>query len=378
MLGSTVGNNGAGNGGGGIYAADGLVEVTASTIADNTSTTKASHGGGGVAMVTGTVLITSSTISGNVETRIAGTDNAGGGGIGNTSGTLIIRHSTIANNSITSSSGDAPATGGGISGPATLDHIIVADNFAQDGGHDLSGEFDARYSLIEDTAGALIIDNGGLILDFDPQLGPLQDNGGPTHTHAPLGRRTYNVGDPAAIAGLDDVPLHDQRGSGFERIKVGRIDIGAVEIDELPPPVCDFDEDGICNVQDLDGLISALAAGINDATYDVTGEGVLNIADRNQWLVDAGQLNLPSGNPYLLGDANLDGSVDGQDFIAWNAHKFTATGTWSQGDFNADGQTDGQDFVIWNMFKFQESDEEEDSAPGRISVEVHQPWEVGP
>ncbi|MEM8678237.1 MAG: choice-of-anchor Q domain-containing protein [Planctomycetota bacterium] len=377
VLGSTVVNNGAGNGGGGIYAEDGLVEVTASTIADNTSTTKASHGGGGVAMVTGTVLITSSTISGNVETRTAGSDNAGGGGIGNTAGTLTIRHSTVVNNSINSTKG-ASANGGGIAGAATLDHTIVADNVAQDVGNDLFGEIVARYSLIEDTAGALITDDGGLIIGFDPNLGPLQDNGGPTRTHAPLGRRTYNVGDPAANAGVDQVPMTDQRGSGFNRIKGGRIDIGAVELDPLPPPVCDFDGDDLCSIEDLDGLISALAAGINDPTYDVTGEGVLNIADRNQWLVEAGQFNLASGNAYLLGDANLDGVVDGQDFIIWNANKFTFTGAWSQGDFNADGQTDGQDFVIWNMFKFQESDEEEDSAPGRISVEVRQPWEVGP
>ena len=75
-------------------------------------------------------------------------------------------------------------------------------------------------------------------------------------------------------------------------------------------------------------------------------------------------MNLPSGNAYLLGDANLDGVVDGQDFIIWNANKFTFTSAWSQGDFNADGTTDGQDFVIWNMFKFQESDEEE-AGPAR-------------
>ena len=33
-------------------------------------------------------------------------------------------------------------------------------------------------------------------------------------------------------------------------------------------------------------------------------------------------MNLPSGNPYLLGDANLDGTVDGQDFLIWNSNKF--------------------------------------------------------
>ena len=57
-----------------------------------------------------------------------------------------------------------------------------------------------------------------------------------------------------------------------------------------------------------------------------------------------------------MGDANLDGRVDGFDFIAWNAYKFTATGKWSQGDWNADGNTDGQDILIWDANKFQSSD----------------------
>lgn len=57
-----------------------------------------------------------------------------------------------------------------------------------------------------------------------------------------------------------------------------------------------------------------------------------------------------------MADANLDGVVDGQDFVVWNANKFTPTGKWSQADWNADGVTDGQDFIIWNGNKFQSSD----------------------
>jgi len=48
--------------------------------------------------------------------------------------------------------------------------------------------------------------------------------------------------------------------------------------------------------------------------------------------------------------------VDGQDFVAWNANKFTATAAWSGGDFNADGTVDGQDFVTWNSHKFTSAD----------------------
>ena len=65
---------------------------------------------------------------------------------------------------------------------------------------------------------------------------------------------------------------------------------------------------------------------------------------------------MPSGNPYLPGDANLDGSVDGQDFIEWNANKFTDTHAWCAGNFNADESVDGQDFIIWNANKFTSAD----------------------
>ena len=58
----------------------------------------------------------------------------------------------------------------------------------------------------------------------------------------------------------------------------------------------------------------------------------------------------------LPGDANVDGAVDGSDFLIWNANKFTNTPGWRNGDFNADGTIDGQDFLIWNNFKFQAVD----------------------
>jgi len=50
-----------------------------------------------------------------------------------------------------------------------------------------------------------------------------------------------------------------------------------------------------------------------------------------------------------LGDANLDGIVNGLDYTAWADH-FGASGgsgNWSQGDFNHDGVVDGLDYVLW-------------------------------
>ena len=69
---------------------------------------------------------------------------------------------------------------------------------------------------------------GGSASNADPLLGPLADNGGPTDTHALLsGSPAIDAGDNGAATGL----ATDQRGSGFDRIRFGTVDIGAFEVD---------------------------------------------------------------------------------------------------------------------------------------------------
>ena len=121
-------------------------------------------------------------------------------------------------------------------------------------------------------------------------------------------------------------------------------------------PTADIDDDGQLDINDLDTLVAAIASNSTDQRYDVNGDRQIDPADRDAWLAAAGAANLPSGLPYLLADANLDGIVDGIDFVAWNDNKFTATAAWSAGDFNADGAIDGQDFILWNENKFQAAD----------------------
>ena len=118
----------------------------------------------------------------------------------------------------------------------------------------------------------------------------------------------------------------------------------------------DFDTDGDLDVNDIDLLIAEIAGGNNTPFYDLTDDGQVDLDDRDAWLEIAGAANLPSGNSYLLGDANLDGTVDREDFLVWNDNKFTSVAAWSAGDFNADGFVDGRDLLIWNENKFTSSD----------------------
>jgi hypothetical protein len=60
----------------------------------------------------------------------------------------------------------------------------------------------------------------------------------------------------------------------------------------------------------------------------------------------------------LLGDANLDGKVNGSDFnlMATNFNQAVTAG-WDKGDFNYDGKVNGNDFVLlaanFNQFASQ-------------------------
>ena len=66
---------------------------------------------------------------------------------------------------------------------------------------------------------------------------------------------------------------------------------------------------------------------LHDATFDLTGDGLVDMVD-----VDELVLNILG---TLYGDANLDRTVDGSDFILWNCQQFQRGG-WRKGDFNGD------------------------------------------
>jgi hypothetical protein len=108
----------------------------------------------------------------------------------------------------------------------SITNSTIAGNAAADR-PDISSVLDVSgYNLFGDS-------NGGSgfaptdILNVDPMIGDLQDNGGPTKTYALLpGSPAINAGDPNPA----DPPEWDQRGPGFPRIVNGRLDIGAFEV----------------------------------------------------------------------------------------------------------------------------------------------------
>jgi hypothetical protein len=135
----------------------------------------------------------------------------------------------------------------------------------------------------------------------------------------------------------------------------------------------DFDGNGTYECADVDSLVNEIVAGTNTISFDLTGDALVDVDDLNAWLGFAGTaLGLPG--PILPADANLDGSVNGQDFVRWNNFKFTSGNGFCGGDFNADGFTNGQDFVTWNTFKFQDSDVQAVPEPHRWLMLVGSSW----
>lgn len=107
-------------------------------------------------------------------------------------------------------------------------------------------------------------------------------------------------------------------------------------------PSADFDGDGDMDNDDVDALVGEIVAGTNESTFDISADGIVNNADLSQWLRDAATNN-GFNAPYLLGDANLNGSVDSGDLnnlaLSWRQN----VALWSAGDFNADGVVNAAD-----------------------------------
>jgi hypothetical protein len=211
-------------GGGGVAVEAGVLNAEGNSFVANTSL----GGGGGIDTgVSSTVNVMASTFHQN-----ASTSGLGGAGI-LARGDLVISNSTITGNSDTSGTGVGGVNHLGSSG-LLLSSTIVSGNT----GLDAKNNPDLKTSAAAVSDGHNLVgkSNGvqGLLatdlVGVDPQLGPLQYNGGTTASRVPL------AGSAAIGAGNNPYNAsYDQRGAGFSRRTQGAIDIGAVQFDAANP-----------------------------------------------------------------------------------------------------------------------------------------------
>jgi len=264
--------------GGGIYTVGNLLAVANSVIAGNSS----ERDGGGLYVKSSDVVLTNVTFSGNSATN-------GGGIYLRSFGDFVAASVTISSNTA--------AAGGGIyddgNDEGELKNTIVAGNAAPsvpdvEGmlvslGHNLIGNGTGSSGFANGAMGDQVGTSGSPI---DPLLGPLQNNGGPTFTHALL------PGSPAVDTGTNALaPATDQRGPGFPRIINGIIDIGAFEAPVCLPPI-------------VNALTNHYACYLSPIVFSVTVTSALPYTV--QWCEDGNDISDATNTTYLIPDVYYD------------------------------------------------------------------------
>ena len=312
VIDSTISNNTAGTGGG-IYISGGTVDIINSTISSNI----AKSGGVGGIYQSGSksLKIVNSTISGNLATGTSGN----GGGI-RSADPLTVENSTISNNTASNGGGmyvtdvvnvnnstitsNDAGQGSGVvistSAAGSFSNSIVAGNKQNLDISNLSNSLTSQgNNLIGNAITLELVFNktgdkvGSIATPLDPMLGPLQNNGGITATHALL------AGSPAINAGNSTL-IKDQRGLG----RNGLPDIGAFEFDgindTIPPTVV-----GLTPTDEGTGVLTNANLVINFSEPVKKGTGNISIKklSDNSLVTNIdvnGPVNVISGNQLTI------------------------------------------------------------------------------
>jgi hypothetical protein len=333
------GNNNALNGAG-IFNT-GTAKVTDSTLSDNT----ANFDGGGIGNL-GTMALTNCTLAANSATSHlgGGVSNSGpmtvtnctfagnsahdGGGIANEDlSTLTLTNCTLADNSAT-------GHGGGLLNlvAPTVANTIIAGNTAPNDPDAYGALTSQGYNLIGNSSGGSGFAATDLI-GVNPQLGLLQDNGGPlagapgsqqvvpTLALLPSSPAIDTGSDALAVDPATGIPLFtDER--GFDRVANGTVDIGAFEV-QIYLVYSNADSGG-----------GTLRTALSDA--DRAGGSVIAFTT-------GGTINLASALPDITRSVQILGP--GADDLT--VQRSTAAGTPDFGIFFVNGPSGGiQDITV--------------------------------
>lgn len=286
LVDSVVTGNTATAAGGGIDNAL-TAKLTNTTVSNNTA-----DSGGGIENATQDITLSNVTISGN-------TAATAGGGIHN----LVVASLTavtIANNTAPSGSGLHNVS------DVTLSYVILANNSSEVNCTNIGVATVTSKGHNLDSGSSCGLSAPGDISNQDPALGPLQDNGGRTPTHALL------AGSPAIDAGGTDCPppATDQRGvdrpADGNEDGVAACDIGAYEVGPpKPPPGCPAQISFSAITCELDELIQMVNAAVPQGALQSRLDGLLTKAKQQtgqaEQALAAGKKRRQKG---LLGQAN--------------------------------------------------------------------------
>jgi hypothetical protein len=304
--------------GGGISNSYGTMNIANSTISSNS----AYSGGGGGGDNNGTMNIANSTISSNSA-------SGNGGGVNNYAGTMNIANTTITGNTGTAGSGlfnngYKSFYGGPVMyATVSISNSIIAQNYKnKDINIDtLTSATSEGYNLIGNATGVTEVFNktgdiiGTATNPLNAKLGPLQNNGGLTFTHALL------EGSPAINKGMTTL-TKDQRGYS----RNGVADMGAYEYLGTPSPTIGADKiigtAGADTINGLAGNDTISGLGGNDKLTGGDGADRLNGGAGADTLIGAGGNDVFLVNP---GNDRLSGGTGADKFIYNTNATFTKT-----------------------------------------------------
>jgi predicted outer membrane repeat protein len=298
-----VSTNGAGGGGAIAQQGSGMTTITNSTF---NGTNHASSGGALFTMAG--VTITNSTFSGNCADGGAGN---GGGAIYNSGGGGPITNSTFSGNSATSGSGGALYSDSGL----TLIHVTFSGNTAS--AAPATNEFRANGITLKNSIvnGACTASGAGVtsqdynlasgsgcwttkahdLLNTNPNLGPLQDNGGPTFTMAIT--RTSPAFEKIPSSGANCAAT-DQRGIVRPQPANGLCDIGAFEVVVLD--AASLDVTGFPSPQ-----TAGVAGSVTVTARDTEGNVALGYTGTIHFASTDPQAVLPGDYTFVAGDQGV-------------------------------------------------------------------------
>ncbi len=317
FIGITIRNGSATSSGGGLFNEGGNVTLTSSAVTSNTTSAGPSIGGGGVYNTAlGTLTLVNTAVLSNTTTNTTTGANAHGGGV-YSAGTLTMINTTLSGNRATRS-------GGGLynAGVATLSNVTITHNTADsnaDGSGDaggirttgagatvairnslVAGNYDLSTTIVNPDCNGVLTSQGHNLLGIntgctftsmagdqvgtatsplDPRLGPLQNNGGPTLTHAFLpGSPAMDAGDNVTCATTDQrgsVRPMDGDGNGSAVCDIGAYELRVFEVNS-PADKTDANlADGIC--QTLTMGECTLRAAIQQANV-ISGIDIIQLA----------------------------------------------------------------------------------------------------
>ncbi len=338
------------NFGGAICNASGTVTVINSTLSDNIASNPTIGSHGGAILNYGTVAVTNSTLSGNssentggaianygtmtvTNSTLSGNSSGYSGGAILNSGTITMSNSTLSGNSADTEGGailnygtmmmnnstvsnNSALNGGGIAGTAVLTNSIIANSLSggdcsapiTDGGHNISSD---------DTCG--LDPANGSMPNTDPLLGPLQDNGGSTWTHALL------PGSPAIDAGDDtQCPPTDQRGvirpqdgngDGEAVCDIGSYELGpgqliVTTLDDIVDP-----EDELCSLREALQTANTNTFMEDCGTGDVLTDTIT--FDVAGTITVTSQLSVTAGGPLVIDGGDIITTSGGGTTRVW-------------------------------------------------------------